>query len=92
MHNKHHILIRVIGLCLIAVVCMGCRGDDIVVPAEYVVLPIEPRSEASFAANEPIGMYLLNEGNMGSNKATIDYVISAMATIFAIYTVSAIRT
>ena len=74
MYHKHHILIRVIGLCLIAVACMGCRGDDIVVPAEYVVLPIEPRSEASFAANEPIGMYLLNEGNMGSNKATIDYV------------------
>ena len=74
MYHKHHILIRVIGLCLIAVACMGCRGDDIVVPAEYVVLPIEPRTEASFAPNEPIGMYLLNEGNMGSNKATIDYV------------------
>ena len=74
MYHKHHILIRVIGLCLIAVACMGCRGDDIVIPAEYVVLPIEPRPEASFAANEPIGMYLLNEGNMGSNKATIDYV------------------
>ena len=29
---------------------------------------------ANFADNEPIGMYLLNEGNMGSNKASIDYV------------------
>ena len=74
MYNKHHILIRVIGLWLIAVACMGCRGDEIVVPSEYVALPIEPRPEASFAPNEPIGMYLLNEGNMGSNKATIDYL------------------
>ena len=43
-------------------------------PAEYELLPIPVRSESSFAADEPIGMYLLNEGNMGSNKASIDYV------------------
>ena len=52
----------------------SCRGEEIIFPAEYEVLPIEARAESSFAANEPIGMYLLNEGNMGSNKATIDYL------------------
>ena len=57
-----------------AVLCHACRKDEIVVPSEYELLPVPVRSEASFAPNEPIGMYLLNEGNMGSNKASIDYV------------------
>ncbi len=43
-------------------------------PAEYEILPIPMRNEADFAENEPIGIYLLNEGNMGSNKASIDYL------------------
>lgn len=64
-------------LCMIAsavLLLTSCRGDDITFPAEYEVLPMEPRELSSFAPNEPIGMYLLNEGNMGSNKATIDYL------------------
>ena len=68
---------KVFCLCsLFLVLCSltSCRGDEIVVPSEYEVLPISPRSESDLAANEPIGMYLLNEGNMGSNKASIDYV------------------
>ena len=52
----------------------SCRGDEIIFPAEYEVLPMESKELSSFAQNEPIGMYLLNEGNMGSNKASIDYV------------------
>ena len=66
-----------IGLCsLLLVPCSltSCRGDEIIFPAEYETLPIVPRAENSFEPNEPIGMYLLNEGNMGSNKATIDYL------------------
>ena len=47
----------------------GCRHDEIVVPTEYELLPVN----INLSAN-PIGMYLLNEGNMGSNKATIDFV------------------
>ncbi len=69
---KHRLL-----LCtIVSVVWLltSCRGDDIVFPAEYEVLPMESRELSSFAQNEPIGMYLLNEGNMGSNKATIDYL------------------
>ena len=63
-------LAAVLGACLFC----ACRHDEIVVPTEYELLPIPVRSEASFAPDEPIGMYLLNEGNMGSNKASIDYV------------------
>lgn len=59
-----------LGVCLFC----ACRKDEIVVPTEYELLPIPVRQEASFAPDEPIGMYLLNEGNMGSNKASIDYV------------------
>ena len=47
----------------------SCREDELVVPTEYDILPFEPTTEVN-----PIGMYLLNEGNMGSNKASIDYV------------------
>ena len=68
---------RSLLLCMIAsavLLLTSCRSDEITFPAEYEVLPMEPRELSSFASNEPIGMYLLNEGNMGSNKATIDYV------------------
>ncbi len=68
---------RSLLLCIIAsavLLLTSCRSDEITYPSEYEVLPMEPRELSSFAANEPIGMYLLNEGNMGSNKATIDYL------------------
>ena len=68
---------RSLLLCMIAsavLLLTSCRSDEITYPSEYEVLPMEPRELSSFAANEPIGMYLLNEGNMGSNKATIDYL------------------
>lgn len=48
---------------------LSCREDELVVPTEYDLLPGGPDTEC-----DPIGMYLLNEGNMGSNKASIDYV------------------
>lgn len=47
----------------------SCREDELVVPTEYDLLPGGPDLGAM-----PSGMYLLNEGNMGSNKASIDYV------------------
>ena len=68
---------RILLLCMIASAVLrltSCRSDEITFPAEYEVLPMEPKELSSFAPNEPIGMYLLNEGNMGSNKATIDYL------------------
>lgn len=56
-------------IILISVGCFACREDELVVPTEYDLLPGGPVPDAS-----PIGMYLLNEGNMGSNKASIDFV------------------
>lgn len=47
----------------------GCRKIELVNPTEYDVLDLEPEPDA-----DPIGMYLLNEGNMGSNKADLDYL------------------
>lgn len=47
----------------------ACRTDEIVIPAEYDRLPIGATPHC-----DPIGLYVLNEGNMGSNKASIDYV------------------
>ena len=66
--------IYIISSCLILSILTSCRGDEIIFPAEYEVLPMESRELSSFAPDEPIGMYLLNEGNMGSNKASIDYL------------------
>ena len=64
--KKHSLLILFSSLiCCIT----GCREDELVVPTEYDILPFEPTTEVN-----PIGMYLLNEGNMGSNKASIDFV------------------
>ena len=54
---------------LMLIFTMGCREDELVVPTEYELLPGGPLPDES-----PMGMYLLNEGNMGSNKASIDYV------------------
>ena len=47
----------------------SCRHDEEIVPAEFEALPDGPMPGAV-----PEGMYLLNEGNMGSNKSTLDYV------------------
>lgn len=47
----------------------ACREVEIVVPTQYAVVPEEK------AANSTIlGMYLVNEGNMGSNKCSLDYL------------------
>ena len=38
-----------------------------------MVLPPEPEPIGDTVKSEIVGFYLLNEGNMGSNKATLDY-------------------
>ena len=70
MTSKMKIYIKQTLVLLATIVVMTtCRKDEVVVPTEYDLLP-EEMSEGQ----KCIGMYLLNEGNMGSNKSTLDYV------------------
>ena len=46
----------------------SCREDELVVPTEYDIIPEAPSADTSIR-----GFYLVNEGNMGSNKCTLDY-------------------
>lgn len=62
---KKYLILFCAGLLLTG----GCRKIELVNPTEYQVLKFKEDPEA-----DPIGMYLLNEGNMGSNKADIDYL------------------
>ena len=56
--------------CIIAcLLTIGCREDDIVVPAEYEIID----NAIPVAGSKIEGFYLVNEGNMGSNKCTLDY-------------------
>lgn len=51
---------------LLATIIVSCREDDVIfIPEEVPVAAAEP--------SEIAGFYLLNEGNMGLNKATLDY-------------------
>ncbi|RPE00024.1 YncE family protein [Aureibaculum marinum] len=44
----------------------GCRSDDTIIPGEEETLPTETVTTVE-------GFYLLNEGNMNMNKASLDY-------------------
>lgn len=46
----------------------GCRTDDTIIYAE------EEDIDKPTVKSEVIGMYVLNEGNMGSNKCTLDFL------------------
>ncbi|MBL1222051.1 YncE family protein [Chryseobacterium sp. L7] len=65
-----------LNFCLLAFTIFflfSCRTDDYVVPSE--------KDEVSTGEDTPIkGFYLLNEGNMGSNKCTLDYFDYATGT------------
>lgn len=46
----------------------GCREDELVVPTEYDIISDDAAPDSKIR-----GLYLVNEGNMGSNKCTLDY-------------------
>lgn len=64
---------RKVALVIISTVSLilfsACREDEVVVPTEYDILPVTVPQ-----GSDVVGMYLLNEGNMGSNKCTLDYL------------------
>ena len=53
----------------------ACRTDDIIIYAEDEDTGVET------VHSEVVGLYLLNEGNMGSNKCTLDYLDLSDSTI-----------
>lgn len=61
-------------LLALAMLCLfSCRTDDYVIPSE--------KDEVGAGEDTAIkGFYLLNEGNMGSNKCTLDYFDYASGT------------
>lgn len=61
------------GLGWVLFLLLSCRGPEIILPSEE-----EQRGDTMHT--EVQGFYLLNEGNMGSNKATLDYYDYTTAT------------
>lgn len=64
---KHPSLWRGLGR-LSVFLLTACRDDVMVVPMEDIDTGGQP------VRSEIVGMYVLNEGNMGSNKSTLDYL------------------
>ena len=66
MKHPHLILPLLVALTLTALV--SCRHEEMVMPTEYERVPADD-------ADSPVtGLYLVNEGNMGSNKCSLDYL------------------
>ena len=65
MKAKLHILTIIIA-AVVAMALNSCREDDVIFIPEEVQVSNPEFSEVG-------GFYLLNEGNMGSNKCTLDY-------------------
>lgn len=65
-------------LVLIPVMCMmitACRKDDVIIPPDVTpLIPPDTAATDTLAPVKILGFYLLNEGNMGSNKSTLDYM------------------
>ncbi|MCL1937884.1 MAG: YncE family protein [Candidatus Azobacteroides sp.] len=69
MKRKFLLIVAFISLCWIS-----CREEPEILPPE--VIPVAPPDSTvtdSISQVKMLGFYLLNEGNMGSNKSTLDY-------------------
>ncbi len=64
--NTHYYIY--IGMSILLMLVSSCRGD------EYIVFSEETDTGGEVVLSDIVGMYVLNEGNMGSNKATVDYL------------------
>ena len=66
MRNRYFIYISFI---ITTLVFASCRGDEMIILSES-----EGIEGAKDVNANPYGFYLLNEGNMGSNKASLDFM------------------
>lgn len=66
-------------VCLILCFLSGCRQELPMIRSEveYVTMPSDPQFVEGF--------FLVNEGNMGSNKCTIDHLTHVQEVISAIF-------
>lgn len=62
----HYALLLTSLLSLLAL--SSCRDEDYLVPS------IREEVDSAAVSSPVVGLYLLNEGNMGSNKASLDYM------------------
>lgn len=72
--NRKHITFG-LGIFMAIVNLSACRGDEMVIPVETERIAIDGTADPSVE-----GVYLLNEGNMGSNKCTLDFLDLASGT------------
>ena len=76
------------GLTVLCTVITACRHEEPILPPEeeqtgdtIPVTPPDPEQPSGDTVRmDIVGFYLLNEGNMGSNKASLDYYDYASAT------------
>lgn len=68
MKQKHYFYLIVIAL---ATLLYACRGEEPVISSE--IIAVNPHPEKPEAVPSIKGFFLLNEGNMGSNRCTLDY-------------------
>ena len=61
-------LLRAVSLMLLSILMTACRDDEYVYYSEDIDVGVTAVPSAI------IGMYVLNEGNMGSNKCTLDFL------------------
>ncbi len=73
--KSFHLLVG-IALLLGGIFFTSCRDDELIVLSEVTAIEGMERTPDA----RPMGMYLLNQGNMGSNKAGIDYLDFQNAT------------
>lgn len=59
--------------CSLFIFLSSCRGPEIIIPSEQ-------EQKGDTVRSEMVGFYLLNEGAMGTNKATLDYYDFETAT------------
>ena len=67
--KKNHYIQASLCLMTLLLAATACRNDDYVVLSDTQALP-----PSTIPAGQLKGMYVLCEGNMGSNKASVDYL------------------
>lgn len=67
--KKRNYIYQLLIVSFLLLSIASCRDDEYVLPTEFQTFPPDSTIHENIA-----GIYVLNEGNMGSNKATIDFL------------------